>query len=197
MRATLPLLVMLLLPSAGGADVKVEDPSESAELGRLYMREEKWNLAVEQLEKSLAIKNDDFLVWIDLGDALCIDARGVRFGTPERNERAADAYRRALELNPAAARGWNNLAWLLAKTRMRLDEALAAANRAVEIDENRPSYLDTLAEVHFVRGEVADAIRVIRRAREHAPDDDYLRKQLDRFEAALASATPAPAPRKH
>lgn len=166
------------------ADVKVEDPDESAERGRLYMREEKWNLAVEQLERSLAIRNDDYRVWIDLGDALCVDARGVRFGTPERNERAARAYRRALELNPASARGWNNLAWLLARTRAHLDEALVAAKRAVEIDDARASYQDTLAEVHFVRGERDAAVTAIDRALELEPADEYYKKQRERFEAA-------------
>lgn len=191
-RKWIRLAALSFAPALASADVKVEDPKESAELGRAYMREEKWNLAVEQLEKSVAIKADDYRVWTDLADALCVDARGVRFGTPERNERAAAAYVRALKLNPVYSRAWNNYAWMLAKTRVRLDEALAFAKRAVEIDDSRASYLDTLAEVYFVRGEVADAVRVIRRARELSPEDDYFRKQLERFESALATATPAP-----
>ena len=176
------------MPVLARADVKVEDPVRHYEAAREYMREEKWNLAVEQLEKSLAIKNDDFRVWIDLGDALCVDARGVRYGTPERNEQAAGAYRRATELNPGSARAWNNLAWLRAKTKTAMDEALAAAKRAIEIDGGRAGYQDTLAEVYFVRGELPLALRAIRRALELQPGDDYYMKQLERFETAVQSA---------
>ena len=189
MRVALLLMGILL------ADVKVEDPVVSAELARQYMREEKWNLAVEQLEKSIAIKNDDYRVWIDLGDALCVDSRGVRFGTKERNVRAAAAYRRAIELNPAAARAWNNLAWLFAKTKTELDEALAAARRAIEIDDGRASYQDTLAEVHYARGEMPMALRTIKRALELEPEDEYYKKQLERFETlARVRAEPTPTP---
>lgn len=189
------LLLLIAAPSSGLADVKVEDPSVSYQAARDYMRDEKWNLAVEQLEKSLAIKNDDYRVWIDLGDALCVDARGVRYGTPERNERAAASYRRATDLNPGSARAWNNLAWLRAKTKTAPDEALAAAHRAIEIDGARASYQDTLAEVHFVRGELPLALRAIRRALEIEPEHEYYAKQLVRFEAASdarAAETPAP-----
>ena len=182
------LLLLMLAPAAAWADVKVEDPSVYHMAGLDYMREEKWNLAVDQLEKSLSIKNDDFRVWIDYGDALCVDARGVRYGTPERNEQAARAYRRATELHPGSARAWNNLAWLRAKTGTALDEALEAARRAVEIDGSRAGYLDTLAEVHFVRGELPMALRAIRRALEIQPGDEYYAKQLDRFEAASRGA---------
>lgn len=189
--------LLLLSAAPAWADVKVEDPTVYYEAARDYMRAEKWNLAVEQLEKSLAIKNDDFRVWIDLGDALCIDARGVRYGTPERNERAAGSYRRATELNPGSARAWNNLAWLRAKTRTAPDEALEAAHRAIEIDGARASYQDTLAEVHFVRGEMPLALRAIRRALELEPDHEYYAKQLARFLAAASegvAATPSPKP---
>lgn len=163
--------------------------------GLRYMAEEKWNLAVDQLEKSIAAKNDDWLVWVDYGDALCIDARGIRYGSPDRNERAAAAYRKAAEINPGAARAWNNLAWLRARTVTSLDEALTAAKRAVDIDPERTGYLDTLAEVFFARGEHALALDAMKKALAIEPSDEYLRRQLTRFENALAAATPTPAPK--
>lgn len=196
MRATALALLLLVAPATALADVKVEDPDYYYQLARDYMADEKWNLAVEQLEKSLAIKNDDYRVWIDLGDALVVDARGVRYGTPERNEKAAAAYRKATELNPGSARAWNNLAWLRAKTKTALDEGLAAAKRAIEIDGERASYQDTIAEVYFVRGEMPLALRSIKRALELEPGDDYYERQLLRFqEAAANGSAPTPAPK--
>lgn len=198
--AIIGLLASTLVAPLARADVMVEDYAVYHRAARRYMVEEKWNLAVEQLEKAIAAKNDDDTVWTDLGDALSVDPRGVHFGSATQNARAAEAYRRATQLNPASARAWNNLAWLLAKTKTSLDEALAAAKRAVEVDDTRAGYLDTLAEVYFARGDVDDAIATEDKARSLEPDDGYLEKQYERFlqassgpsEAASATATPTP-----
>lgn len=200
LRTSVPLAALLLLfaPPLARADVRVEDYAEYAKLGRKYMGEEKWNLAVGQLEKAVAAKNDDDKVWTDLGDALAVDPRGVRFGSPHQNERAASAYLRATQLNPGSARAWNNLAWLRAKTKTSLDEGLDAAKRAVELDAGRAGYLDTLAEMHFARGEIAQAVEVADKARAMDPGDGYLEKQYERFLQATSDPAPAatPAPKK-
>ncbi len=188
------MLTALLLGLTLLGDVKVEDPARYHEQGLQYMEDEKWNLAVEQLQKSIEVRNDDWRVWIDLGDALVVDPRGVRYGSKDRNEKARQAYNRAADLNPASARAWNNLAWLAAKTGLHLDEALTAATRAVEIDSTQAGYLDTLAEVHFARGEVASAAETIERARVLEPDDAYLARQLRRFQKALAEGNATPIP---
>ncbi len=178
------LAVLFLLVPPARADVRVEDYRVFHRAAIDYLRDEKWNLALEQLEKAIAAKNDDDRLWTDYGDALTVDPRGVRFGSPTRNARAAEAYRRATQLNPGSARAWNNLAWLFAKTKARLDEGLAAAVRAVEIDRTRAAYLDTLAEVRFARGERAAALEAIERAIELEPDDEGLKRQRKRFQEA-------------
>ena len=168
------------------ADVKVEDPGRSFEQGLRYMADEKWNLAVEQLEHSIAIKNDDARVWLALGDALVVDPRGVRYASADRNERAAAAYLRSVDLDPTSSAAWNNLAWLRAKTRTDLDQGLAAARRAVEINESA-GHLDTLAEVHHARGEHREALAVIEQALETEAGNEYFERQRARFAEALAS----------
>jgi Flp pilus assembly protein TadD len=186
----------LALPLAARADVSVEDYAVYARQGRTYMAEQQWNLAVEQLQKAVHAKNDDDRVWTDLGDALAVDPRGVQFGSPSQNEQAAAAYQRATQLNPGDARAWNNLAWLRAKTKTALDQGLEAALRAVELEE-RAGYLDTLAEVRFARGEMAEAIEVAERAMALEPEDSYFQKQYDRFlGASTATPTPTAAPAK-
>ncbi len=77
----------------------------------------------------------------------------------------------------------NGLAWFTATSDLYLDEALQAARRAIEIEPDSFEILDTLAEVHFRRGEVREAIDAGRRALELDPGSDYLREQLERFEA--------------
>ena len=60
---------------------------------------------------------------------------------------------------------------------------LAHARKAVELEPGNAGYLDTLAEVHFQRGDQAEAIRLMRRCLELTPDRDYYQRQLKRFQA--------------
>jgi tetratricopeptide (TPR) repeat protein len=69
-----------------------------------------------------------------------------------------------------------------AKCSRRLEEALKHAQKAVELSPDKAAYVDTLAEVHFQRGDRDEAIRHIRRCIELEPDSQYFHEQLTRFE---------------
>jgi Tfp pilus assembly protein PilF len=86
--------------------------------------------------------------------------------------------------------GWchNNLAWLAARCRRHLDEGLEHSSRAVELDPHNAGHLDTLAEVHFQRGDKGKALELMKKCVELEPKNDYFRKQLRRFEAGDPSA---------
>ena len=78
------------------------------------------------------------------------------------------------------------------------DDALRAAQRACELtDYENAMYLDTLARVHFERGELAEAIKWQELAMQHiAQGDDkaIYQESLDRYRAAAqpdVSDTPA------
>jgi tetratricopeptide (TPR) repeat protein len=75
----------------------------------------------------------------------------------------------------------NNLAWLAARCGRRLDTAMEHATKAVALQPQNGSYLDTLAEVHFRQGDRESAIRYSRRAVQLSPDRDSLSEQLSRF----------------
>jgi predicted Zn-dependent protease len=78
----------------------------------------------------------------------------------------------------------NGLAWTTALADVNLDESLTAAMLAVEIEPRNPGILDTLAEVHFRRGEAPAAIAAGERALALDPESTYLKEQLARFRAA-------------
>lgn len=84
----------------------------------------------------------------------------------------------------------NNTAWLAAKCGFEFDTALELAERAVELSPT-DTYLDTLAEVEFVRGNAARAIEISERCRDLQPRDPHHRRQIERFREQLNESAPA------
>jgi tetratricopeptide (TPR) repeat protein len=103
-------------------------------------------------------------------------------------ERTFASWRALGKQYPRCARFHNALGWLGARCRRQLDAALDHARQAVRLDPNHAGYLDTLAEVQFQRGENAEAVRLMRRCIELAPEREYYRNQLKRFEAGDRAA---------
>lgn len=86
--------------------------------------------------------------------------------------------------------GWchNNLAWLAARCRRQLDQALEHSQKAVELSPKNAGHIDTLAEVHFQRGEKDKALERMKQCIELDPKNDYFVKQLKRIEAGDRNA---------
>jgi hypothetical protein len=93
-------------------------------------------------------------------------------------------------------KGWalNGVAWMIVDpefdtTGRDLDLALKAAKRADELAEGKkPEVIDTLARVYFLRGDVADAVRLQKRAVELVDEEEkeMYQKALDEYEKAAS-----------
>jgi tetratricopeptide (TPR) repeat protein len=112
-----------------------------------------------------------------------------------RSRDADDLFARTLATHeklvaeyPRGAWVHNNLAWLSAACRRNLDGALEHARKAVDIDPDNVGYLDTLAEVHFQRGDQAKAVELMKQCLARDAKNVYFQKQLKRFEAGDRSA---------
>ncbi len=92
-------------------------------------------------------------------------------------------HREALTDFPDHAWHRNALAWLLARTDRRLDEALTSAQRAVELSPTKAGYQDTLAEVLYRRGDFDGAVAASRKALALQPANRTMKLRLARFEA--------------
>ena len=57
----------------------------------------------------------------------------------------------------------NSAAWIMANCRRDLDAALKHAEKAVKMKPKSAGYIDTLAEVHFRRGERDQAIMLMKK----------------------------------
>lgn len=139
--------------------------------------------------------------------------RAVEESEGQGDERVAEVrakllpeYALRVEKDPARAaalyeegqpEGWeedagllNEFAWWCFENRINLEEARNRALRGVELSapgKERANVLDTLAEICNLSGECEDAVKYIRRAIAEAPDNDYFKKQLARFEEVLAA----------
>jgi tetratricopeptide (TPR) repeat protein len=88
---------------------------------------------------------------------------------------------------PNCATLHNNLAWLCARNGRDLEEAIQHAERAVAIDSENSSYIDTLGEVHFRRGDLEQAIACAVRCLRIDSTSKHYQEQLARFRAAKES----------
>ena len=93
----------------------------------------------------------------------------------------------------------NQIAWLMATISetpdsTNLNHAMKAINRAAELTNNADSsVLDTLARVHYSRGNLEEAIAWQKKAVALAPEDPNLTQTLQEYESeAKAAASPEP-----
>ncbi len=93
-----------------------------------------------------------------------------------------DRFQTVLARWPDSALHHNNLAWACARCHRRPDLQLAHARRAVELEPDNTSYLDTLGEVLYLGGETDEAITLARRCIQLNPFSQHYREQLQRYQ---------------
>jgi hypothetical protein len=97
----------------------------------------------------------------------------------------ADVFKQYEELCrefPSSPRFHNELAWLAARNDRRLDEGLTHAQECVRLRPDAPGYVDTLAEVHFHRGDREKAVELAKQNLAREPNNKHFQEQLKRFE---------------
>lgn len=155
-------------------------------LGSLYVHLNVPQQAIAAFRKVVA-----FEPLTDIEYALFVEAHsalGNIYYDQENYDLAIEYFKKAIELNPADHSSMNNLAWVFATQRIRLEEGIALSRRSLRLNPNSPTYLDTLAELYFALGDVEQAIKIIRQAIAQDPDQPelraHLRGQLARFLAS-------------
>jgi tetratricopeptide (TPR) repeat protein len=132
--------------------------------------------------------------YIELPIALIpeLERRGRKKEATDLFNRCYETWEKVVRAYPRYAQAHNSLAWLSACCRRNLDAALQHAEKAVELAPTHAGYLDTLAEVHFQRGNKDKAVELQKRAIELNPKRVYFRKQLKRLQAGDPSAERPP-----
>lgn len=141
--------------------------------------------AARELAKSLAQagKDDQASQYAALVPALSHLVRGVAAERSGHLQTAIEHYEIAFRSGEPSGVAANNLAWLYAQQQIKLDRALMAARRAVELAPREASVMDTLGYVYLRRREYSDAVKILEDARDmarrnHSPDLDTIDQHL-------------------
>lgn len=168
----------LLVVKAGGGylggndrlvDLRVDDAKKPVtQLARLYAVHAARNLPA---------------VHIRLGDQAL--AAGDRPAAEREYARVIHLYRQAMTRWPKDAALRNGLAWFYVRRRVNLDEAFRLAQEARELDPRSWEVVDTIAQIYYVRGNLAKARDAAAEALKLNPGNTYLAAQVERFETAI------------
>ena len=142
-------------------------------LAQIDTRLRRWKDANEDIDKAAAIPahGDD-------------DSRYVLFlrGSLEERQKHYDAaeeqFRKVLALDPNNSMTLNYLGYMLADRGMKLPDALAMIQKAVELDPQRYEYLDSLGWAYFKLGQYSLAEENLRKASERESTDPTVHDHL-------------------
>jgi uncharacterized Ntn-hydrolase superfamily protein len=165
------------------AIVVVRPSDEYPEYNTRYvdLRVEDSKEPIKELRRVFGILEAQRLAEAHLRFAETYEKQGRKDLARIERERVGEALKRALARGENDASNLNGLAWTCATNDVYLDEALQAAERAVSLEPKNTGILDTLAEVHFRRGDAAKAAEVESKALALEPQNNYLTEQLNRF----------------
>jgi tetratricopeptide (TPR) repeat protein len=141
-------------------------------LAQIYTRLRKWKEAGEQIDaaEALATKQDDKIYIYFLRGAL--DERQKHYDSAE------EQFRKILAIDSTNAMTLNYLGYMLGDRGVKLDEALAMVQKAVQLDPQNGAYLDSLGWVYFKMGQYALAEANLRKASERISTDPAVHDHL-------------------
>jgi len=142
-------------------------------LGRMFLEQGNIPKALQHFEKAADNNPKDVDLRFMLGDIY------FQMGTMDA---AIAAYKKCIELDSLHAGALNNLAWVYAQMDYHLDEALSLSKRSLEVEPDNPAFLDTLAEIYFLKKEYYRALTYIRKALDQNPPNiEYYREKLKKI----------------
>ena len=155
------------------------------------------------LNQTVRIAPDDASAWIDRGDLLLMTNQpekavvdyqaaiktpgkpaiayfklGTLYQGQEKWSDAESAYLAAVKEDPAMHEAYNNLAWMAAVRKTRLDEALVWIKMAIKIAPKATTLYDTLGWVYRARGELDLALKAVEKAVQGTPNRASFRYHL-------------------
>ena len=123
--------------------------------GNVYLVQNKLDLAEKEFKAITRATPGNVEAWMKLG---------LVYQTQKHFVESEKAYLTALKLQPDIAIAYNNLAWMSANQKQRLDQSLKWARRAVDLNPDFADFHDTLGWVYKTRKEYKQAISAFQQA---------------------------------
>lgn len=111
----------------------------------------------------------------------------IRYTKKEKNqERVLALYEEALEKFSDDTGFMNSYAWYIFKTKIadKYERGIEVAQKAVTLKPDDDGIWDTLAQLYFINGNNAEAIKAMQNAVELAPKTDSYKKLLTKYKEA-------------
>ena len=156
-------------------------------LAAILAQQGKYEEALAEYREAVRLKPDYVSPHDGLGNVLC------SLGRPAE---AVEEYRTVLRLQPGFALTYGNLSYAL-RLQGKFDEAIAACRTALRLKADFPEARFSLALALRGQGQFAEAVDEMRKARDLAPKDSDLSRQIVHTlaaaerQAALVSRLPA------
>lgn len=183
-----------------GARLDPQNPLMFEALGLFYASRRQYDQALDAYSKALSAQPKFFPALMARGDAFAAMGQwdkavgeyeaalklvpeladayakmGMVYERKSDVNKAEEAYLNAIKLDHKQAAAYNNLAWLEAQRKARLDEALSWAKRALELQPGDTTFQDTLGWVYRARGELSQAATVLQKTvATKSPDPEAL-----------------------
>jgi tetratricopeptide (TPR) repeat protein len=94
---------------------------------------------------------------------------------------AAAKFRQQITHAPDNATPYNQFAWLVANTEGDLDTALEFSKKSIQLRPSSGGFYDTLAHVHFAKGDYENAVKTQTKAAQMEPHTGAITRQLEVF----------------
>jgi len=184
-----------------------ENPEIYYLLGIAYIRAEKYEMAIECLNKVLESDliyvnklhtqmllgyvytlNDEYeealkmfkgIIKAGFQSAQTYTAIGYIMDRLGKFKEAVINLYHAIEIDPKSPNTHNSLGYIFAEANINLNEALDECKKAIAIDKNNPAYLDSLGWVYYKLGNLSQAKSYLKKALKIAPDSEEIKDHLD------------------
>jgi tetratricopeptide (TPR) repeat protein len=149
-----------------------DDRDVNLALAQMYTRLRRWKEAADEIDAAdaLSTKQDD-KIYIDF-------LRGALAERQKHYDSAEEEFRKILAIDANNSMTLNYLGYMLGDRGVKLDEALAMVQKAVQGDPQNGAYLDSLGWVYFKMGQYALAEANLRKATERMAKDPAVHDHL-------------------
>jgi len=166
-----------------------DQPNAYVTLAQVYSEADRGAQAVKVLQDAQTRFPDDNLIAFELGAV---------FDKQKRYADAEQAFHRLLSRDPQNAAALNYLGYMLADRGERLDESVGYLKKALEIEPDNGSYLDSLGWAYFKKDDLDLAEKNLRQAADQLRTNSVIQEhygevlfKLGRYDDAIAAWTRA------